>query len=378
MSRRIPTRQLSPRRLSPRWLSTRWRGSSKGVALVTVLFIVALLSALAVQLISTQALVVAQARHTFATDQSLNYALGGETFARQILFEDQQQRANFDSLDEVWAQALPPLELDNGVMEIQVRDLNSCFNLNSMTTGGPGRGIPGSGNAAVLEAPNDSDDEDAVDQSGRPVRQLSGAALGKERFKNLLRAQSLPDGIADGWIDWVDGDDIVNGFGAEDSDYLLAEPAYRASNQPAVHVSELRLIANIDPEHAALLRANVCVYPAPSGELKLNVNTASAAALQALASGVSPAQIEAFVGSPRALERVDELESFIPGLARSAAGALTVSSEYFEISVRADVGGMVTELTSVVRRDPGTGQITLLSRDFGKRFQSLVALNVGA
>ena len=51
---------------------------------------------------------------------------------------------------------------------------------------------------------------------------------------------------------------------------------------------------------------------------------------------------------------------------------MAVVSRYFEIHARAEIDGYRTELTSEVYRDPTTGRITLLSRDFGKRLPSIV------
>ena len=53
----------------------------RGVVLLSVLLILALLTALVYQLVGRQSLVVAQARQTFAGDQALQYALGAEDFA---------------------------------------------------------------------------------------------------------------------------------------------------------------------------------------------------------------------------------------------------------------------------------------------------------
>ena len=343
------------------------RRQHRGVALVTVLLIVALLTALAVQLISSQSLVLAQARHTFGNDQSLNYALGGEAYARQILHADAEE-TQFDSLEEAWANPLPPLELDNGFMEIQIRDLDRCFNLNSVS--------PSTTTAPTAGGDDDPDSPDeealAAEREGRQRDRGSGAAVlraGKERFVNLLRALGLPDAIADVWIDWVDPDDTITGFGAEDSEYLLVEPSYRTPNQPAAHISEVRLLANVEPEQVDLLLQNVCLHPGT--DFKLNVNTADAIALQALVPNLAPAKAESFVAGRTPIEDVNLVTAELIEL-QPVVDALSVRSEYFEIAVRADVNGMITELTSIVHRDPEDGSIELRSRDFGKRFRTLV------
>ncbi|MCZ6710191.1 MAG: type II secretion system minor pseudopilin GspK, partial [Gammaproteobacteria bacterium] len=166
--------------------------SPRGVVLLSMLLILALLSALGYQMVGRHSLVVAQARYTFTHDQTLAYALGGEAFARQILYEDWSQTgAGVDNLAEAWAQPLAPFEIDDGLLEVQIRDLNGCFNLNSL-------------------AGNDAQRNHA-------------------RLKTLLRNLSVPESIADSWRDWVDGDEEIRGFGAEDGVYLLYDNAYRTA-----------------------------------------------------------------------------------------------------------------------------------------------------
>ena len=112
------------------------------MVLLSVLLILALLSAITYQMVGRQSLVVAQARQTFSGDQALEYALGGEAFARQILYEDWSQTGQgVDNLTEAWAQPLAPFEVEDGFLEIQIRDLNGCFNLNSVAQGDVSSGL---------------------------------------------------------------------------------------------------------------------------------------------------------------------------------------------------------------------------------------------
>ncbi len=92
------------------------RHLNRGVVLLSVLLIVALLAAVAYQLLARHSLTVAQARYSFSGDQSLAYALGAETLARQVLFEDWSQSGQgVDNLFETWAQPLAPFEIENGI-----------------------------------------------------------------------------------------------------------------------------------------------------------------------------------------------------------------------------------------------------------------------
>jgi general secretion pathway protein K len=318
----------------------------RGVVLISVLLIVALLGALIYQLVGRQTLLIAQARQTFAGDQALQYALGAEEFARQILYQEWTESGAVDNLTEVWAMPLAPLEVDEGFLEIQVRDLNSCFNLNSVASvrgggGGAGTGTGGGG--------------------GGSARQ------NLTRFKTLLRNANLPETHAETWLDWIDPDQEISGFGAEDSEYLLGEFPHRTADQLAGHVSELRMLREMDPELLEALEPHLCVLPTET--LKLNVNTATAAALAALSPTLAEAQILAMTESERTYEDVAEVTAEYPELA-AAVDALSVASEYFEIQIRAQVDDSLVELSSVLHRGVNDGTITVLTRDFGKRFRS--------
>lgn len=310
------------------------RRSTAGVVLLSVLLVLALLSALAWQLMSKHALVIAQARFSFTGDQSLQYALGAEQFARQVLVQEWRQGgADKDTLQEVWARPAAPFEIDNGLLEIQVRDLHRCFNLNSLA-----------GNAAEQNL---------------------------ERLRMLLRNRNVPETLADAWRDWVDADEQVQGFGAEDGEYLLEEPAYRTANRPAAHVSEFQLIRGVEGEHLEALGDTLCVRP--DTDLGINVNTASAGVMAAMSPNLSETQMQAFAESERDYDNVTQVVNEFPDLT-PAVDALTVTSEYFQINIRAQMDSGRTELSSVLRRDPGSGEITLVSRDFGRDFRSLVTV----
>ena len=306
----------------------------RGVVLLSVLLILALLTALVYQLVGRQSLVVAQARQTFAGDQALQYALGAEDFARQILRQEWMDTGAVDNLTEIWAQPLPPLDVDEGSLEIQVRDLNACFNLNAVAS------------------------------------TTTGQATGRvnlSRFKTLLRNLNLPEPIADTWLDWIDPDQEVGGFGAEDSEYLLGEFAHRTGDQLASHTSELRMLRDMDAETYAAIEPYVCVLP--NDELRVNVNTADPQVIAALNPSLSVDQIESIALVERTYSDVNQVTNEIPELT-AATDAFGVASEFFEIQIRAQVDDSLVELASTLHRNPNDGTITLLTRDFGKSFRS--------
>jgi len=309
----------------------------RGVALITVLLFFAFLSAIAVRLSVNHSLLIAQSQNAFSSDLGLSYALGGEDMARQALYEDFTQTGkDNDHLQEVWARALPPLSLDEGgQIEVQIRDLNGCFNLNAL----------GAENPAPI----------------------------KGFMVNLVTGLGLVPGIADRISDWIDTDDVATGFGAEDSEYLLADPPYRTPNAAMGHVSELRLLHGQNEDPTRVLSRYTCVLPVTS--LSLNINTVDGDVLASLLAQPDLSRYRAFSVGGRNFRTVDEFLQTNPEFAPFAM-YLAVVSEYFRIDARVQIDETVTIMSSVARRDPATGRVSILSRDFGRDFRSRVEIKV--
>lgn len=305
-------------------------GAARGVALVSVLLIVALASALAYQMLSRHGLTIAHSEQLLRGGQAREYALAAEAFARQLLAEDWSDEATreADTLLEPWAEPSPPFEIEDGEIALAIVDLNARFNLNGVI----GRGGP-----------------DNV-----------------QRLKQLVTNLELPPVIADTWVDWVDPDSDVNAAGAEDETYLLSVPAYRAANQPVASTSELLAVRDVTPDDYAALRPHVAWLPETN--LRVNVNTAGYEVLRCLAPGLSEEEAETLIESDREFQEVAEVTAQHAALGNSVA-AIAVMSEYFEVRVRAEVADTRVSLASMLHRDPTTGRVRLLARDFGGDFQ---------
>jgi general secretion pathway protein K len=314
----------------------RPRMRQAGVALVSVLLIVAILMAIASRLLASHNLVINQHQNTFEQNQALQYALGAETLAGQALYDDLTNSGkDSDHLGELWAQQVMPFELDEGgFLEAQLTDLNGCFNLNTVAGA--------DGKAAI------------------------------DRFKLLAQNLGLQPQLAEAWKDWIDDDVEVTGFGAEDSDYLIAQPPYRTPNQVVTDVSELYLLSNVDREQLITLLPHVCLLP--TTDSLININTADAQTLAALDKTLTLSVAEPVVAVERDYKSVDEFiksnEAFAP-----VAPLLSVKSEYFLLHAQAQVGSSSVTLQSLLHRDPDSGVVTVLSRDFGKLFRSNLTIS---
>ncbi|MCP5179517.1 MAG: type II secretion system minor pseudopilin GspK [Pseudomonadales bacterium] len=311
-------------------------GAQRGVALLMVLMFFAFLSAIAVRLSVNHSLLIAQGQNAFSADLARAYALGAEELVRQVLYQDfTETGAGVDTLEEIWATAVPPFEVDEGgYIEIQVRDLQGCFNLNAVGGGDD-------------TAPN------------------------REALKRLLMRLGAPEALADRIHDWEDEDQVVDGFGAESSDYELSDPPYRAADQLLSSVSELRLMLQPGEEDPLRgLEPRVCVLPGDTS-LKVNVNTASAEVLAALVANADTESLVQFAASPRTLSSVEDFVSAYPDFG-AVASSLRVTSDWFRMDARVEVGGATVILSSLLRRDGEKGTVEVVGRDYGRAFHTRI------
>ena len=306
---------------------------ARGLALVSVLLIVAVTAALAYEIANRHAFGVAVSRHTLAASQAREYALGGEQYARQLLHEDWEDETarDKDTLLEHWS-TTEPFDVDDGSIELRIVDLSSRFNLNSVVG--------------------------------------SNGAQNAERLKRLFEYSELDPTTVDAWVDWVDADDEVQPYGAEDSDHLLRDPPYRTANQSAADASEIRLALLFESnDEYARVKPHVTVLP--FGELAINVNTVTDVVLASMAPNFAVADAQLFADQVRDFDKIEDVIATYAPLGASA-GVLKVGSSFFRVQVRAVVGDTRWELTSVLHRSPEDGELTLLSRSFGERFEPLV------
>ena len=306
---------------------------NRGVALVSVLLIVAVATALAVEMIDQQTMSLAHGAQTLDGSQAREYAIAGEEYARQVLYDDwfKPRTKYMDTLLESWIYPMgPAFAIDHGSIEIRIEDLARRFNLNSVIG------------------------DDGVENMNR--------------LKRLLAYLQIDPNVADAWLDWLDPDTEVHGFGAEDIDLLARRPARRTANQRAYHVSEFPVATGISKAEYRRLRPYITVLPVL--DLRLNVNTASPILLGIVAPEFSPDLALPITSRPRKFPDVQGFVAGHPELSQ-ADHVLSVVSEFFRVQVRAHAGQARTELTSFLHRDPASGELALLSRSFGERYEEL-------
>lgn len=310
----------------------------RGMALITVLLVVAVVTVVSAGIITRQQLSIRSSANQLHVRQAWHYALGGETLAKAILQRDLREgdpRAPVDHPGEAWAKPRAPFALEEGgALRVQISDLSGRFNLNSM------------------------------------LRQGQPNAAAVAQFRRLLLGLQIEVPYAERLLDWLDADDQASGgYGAEDNQYLLAQPAYRAGNRELTDVSELRLLLEMSEADYQRLQPYVSTLPANT---PLNVNTASARVLASLAEGISLSRAQGLVAA-RGGEGYRDVPSFLAQLngLQVQSQALAVGSEYFQVLSEVSVGERRQVLRSTLQR-ASDARVYVLARDLGQGGMPLV------
>lgn len=304
---------------------------SRGVALLTVIFITALLTTLVVYLVEDEYLAVRRAANQQEWEQGFHVAVYAEQWARKALEADARENET-DHAGEPWSTGAPALgDGDTAVLQADVGDLQGRFNLNNLAGG--------------------------RDDVWYPA------------FRRLLTILELDPGLADAVVDWVDPDINVGGhYGAEDAEYLLKSPSYRAANRPMIEVSELEWIQGMTDEAVRLLRPHVTALPA--SDVRINVNTATGVVLRILTPEILDESRAESLATGRGEDGYTDVDEFLaqPELAgqwETAEKMVSVRSEYFEVHSRVAIGRYATVLYSVIARPENTRQASVIQRRRG-------------
>ncbi len=226
-----------------------------GVALLTVLLLVAVMSVLLVLVLDDIRFGQRRAFNAASQSQAQWYALGAEGLAGTQLQALWRRDPLRTPPDGDWNGRTHAFPLDHGLMQATLTDQTRCFNLNSV--------VEGAG------------------------EMLQRREAGLRQFRALLEALDVPPGraesLADTLADWIDSDDQPGPRGAEDPSYLASAEPYRSAATLLAETSELRAVSGFDAALYAKLRPHVCTLPTASPS-PVNLNLLQAGdALQVVA-----------------------------------------------------------------------------------------------
>ncbi|RMI00666.1 type II secretion system minor pseudopilin GspK [Stutzerimonas nitrititolerans] len=311
--------------------------AQRGVALITVLLVVAVVTVVCASMIARQQLSIRATSNQLQARQAWHYALGGEALAQSILRRDLRAtresgaaQAPVDHLFEPWALPQPAFEIEQGRIQIRIEDLAGRFNLNSLVQN---------------QQPN---------------------AAAQAQFRRLLLRLDITEPYAERLVDWLDADQQPSGEqGAEDNAYLLLDPPYRTAGRSLGDLSELRLLLDMREEDFQRLAPYVSALPA---DVPLNVNTASALVLSTLSDNLSLSIGQAMVQA-RGGGGFREIATFLAQPAMSGIDlkgtSLAVSSQYFQAVSDVRLGDRRLALVSLLQREDD-GEVRVLQRNLGQ------------
>ncbi len=221
--------------------------SERGIALLSVLLLVAVMAIVTTLILDRVNLAVRLAGNADAADRARFVALGAESLAAREI----KRRLDLSPARTVnaggWIGTPTVLPIDDGsgaVVTATVRDGGNCFNLNSVVAGTAG------------------------DLAARPV--------GIGQFAGLMQALGVSAdearGLADALADWIDTDQVPLPAGAEDQFYMQVDQPYRTAGRLLSDKGEVQALRGMTPQLFARLEPWICALP-DTVLSPINVNT---------------------------------------------------------------------------------------------------------
>ncbi len=303
----------------------------RGVALITILLIVAILTAIVSRIGLSNQVWVRQVENSAALAQADLASRAAQAWVAGILEQDDN---SFDAVTDLWAQPLPPLPAGWGVLFGWVEDLQARFNLNNL-----------------------------VDAEGK----LDTLAM--LQFERLLQILELNPGIAQAVADWIDADSSTAGpWGAEDVFYISLATPYFAANRPFEDTAELRLVRGVDLEVWQKLEPYVSALPEST---PININTVSTEVLAAAVtewelSGQAMLLAEVWTAKV-AQQPVEDMnivsEQMLGDKAKPIPPGLVLGTRFFNAHTQLSFDNVVYRMTTLYRRDQGQAVILRHNRE---------------
>lgn len=355
------------------------RGRQQGVALITVMLIVALASIIAAQMTTRLQTQMQRSTNISFNQQAYWYALGAEAFSKRVLIKAFKDEPDVTHLEQMWAEEGSNFPVDFGEISGEISDLQSCLNLNALhpeaktkAEADSGAGSP----ASPATATGTTGSKSTSGSNSSSNKELPAATVLEALIVNLniegigsFEAEAMVNALTD----WLDGNDMITGSGgAEDNDYASREFPYLAANSYLGSVNELRLIEHFTPAVILALTPYVCVLPQNPQHL-ININTLDVEKpelLQALlGSSLEDAQE---VLSARDSSGYENVADFLKlkeltkiRLEKWQTTAFVIDSDYFKLKASARFNNSYFSMSSMMKVNESQ-QIQVISRTIGR------------
>ena len=304
--------------------------TERGSALASAMLLVAVMSLVALSLVSDLRVSMRQSQNMELRDQAHWHTLGAREYSEILLSRVMTDPRQAFRPDAEWLQGPRVFPIDQGQLVGEIIDGNNCFNLNGLVT---------------------------LDERGR----ATGNPVQQRRFEVLLAElglqTNLAAAIAAQAVDWIDQDGRPVASGAEDAAYANAPQPYRTGNTLMAEREELLALAAVTPVIYAQIAPLVCTRPVAEAN-RLNLNTLTLAQLpllMALFEGeLTRASAETvLLGRPQdGFESMDAFWALEPIAALEADAtlrtAVALETQYFEIEIDVLYAGVRYALREVV------------------------------
>lgn len=259
---------------------------NRGMALLVVLVVVALLTSLVTEL-AFSTLVDLRLTETFRDTTRAYYLAKGGINAGRMIIQDDSNR--YDGLDELWHQGVINYPVGDGAVTVRINDQDGKLGINAL------------------------------------VNKNTPSSLMVDRFYRLFVALELDDmsdpaELTAALIDWLDSDDtpypviLTDGVdipvaGAETTYYQGLSQPYSVKNGQLETLDELALIKGFTPEVLRRVTPHIGLHE----HIAVNINTASAEVLKALNLQIDNGVAEALVNHRREtpIEKLEQLEEVL-------------------------------------------------------------------
>jgi general secretion pathway protein K len=307
------------------WRKGEFIRDEKGVALILVLVVIALLVSLVVDFTYTMQVDVTLAANQRDEVKAFYVARSGMELARLMLKEDDPA---YDARDEDWAlfDEHPGFidEDDEGRFNGTIEDEASKFPINDLI-----------------------DEKGVIDEGSR--RQL----------ERLFEVLDLDPDLVDPICDWLDRDSNAGPTGAEDAYYAELSPPYPCKDGPLSSLEELLLVKGMTEEilYGDAEKKGLLQYLTIHSDDKININTASAEVLQSLSDYIDENLAQAIIDyrqeEPFKVIKYDDIKH-LPGMTLDIFNEIhdhcDVKSSTFSIRIEGEVRGIKKGIYTVVKR----------------------------
>lgn len=319
----------------------------KGVALIVVLMLLALMTLLAAQMSERLQLNFYRVENQVQNQQAYWYALGMEELGK-IAIQQGIDDSDTVNLSQAWATQGQRYPLEGGEAIGDIIDRQACFNLNALS------GLP-------LEA----------DRTKKPFLVSYLQSILEEVGVESYDAEVVADSSWE-FVDPAEG--INSSFGAGDSTYEGFQPPYLPPTGLMADISEFRAVNGVSAQIYNKVKPLLCAIP--TTDMVLNVNTLyehQAALLVGLfAPELSLSDAQKLIAD-RPYDGWQDVEDFMAEatIARLGADAkkrandhLAVSSDYFQLDTEILVDRSRVRLVALLKRD-GQEKVTVIRRRYG-------------